>query len=159
MKAHLIFRSGVDRLADGQNAIAVRKISQEFAVSFAEANGSIVTREGRVPVAQGDAIITGAAGERWPITRERFAAKYQSLDQPANQATNGAGTRLQAGRYRSLPLPALARQIGMPFTVVLAGGGAVLHGAPGDWLVDYGDDSLGVVAQSRFADLYEVLGS
>jgi hypothetical protein len=43
------------------------------------------------------------------------------------------------------------------FDVVLADGVSQLSGHPGDWLVDYGDGSLGIVAKNIFATTYEIL--
>jgi hypothetical protein len=44
-----------------------------------------------------------------------------------------------------------------PFKVVLADGVSHLTGRAGDWLVDYGDGSLGIVTQAIFATTYEIL--
>ena len=33
-----------------------------------------------------------------------------------------------------------------------------LTGGAGDWLVDYGDGSLGIVSQAIFATTYEIVG-
>jgi len=32
-----------------------------------------------------------------------------------------------------------------------------LHGHPGDWLVDYGDGSLGIVSRTIFPTTYEII--
>jgi hypothetical protein len=45
-----------------------------------------------------------------------------------------------------------------PFEVVLADGLSQLRGRSGDWLVDYGDGSLGIVAALIFSQTYEILG-
>jgi hypothetical protein len=42
--------------------------------------------------------------------------------------------------------------------VVLADGISRLKGRPGDWLVDYGDGSLGVVSPEIFSSTYQVTG-
>jgi len=44
------------------------------------------------------------------------------------------------------------------FEVILSDGVSRLRGHSGDWLVDYGDGSLGIVAPMSFADTYEILG-
>jgi hypothetical protein len=41
--------------------------------------------------------------------------------------------------------------------VQLADGVSILRGQPGDWLVDYGDGSLGIVAHDIFSTTYEIL--
>jgi len=43
------------------------------------------------------------------------------------------------------------------FEVLLADGVSRLTGQPGDWLVDYGDGSLGIVSQAIFAATYEIV--
>jgi hypothetical protein len=40
--------------------------------------------------------------------------------------------------------------------VLLADGISRLHGKPGDWLVDYGDGSLGIVSPDIFATTYQL---
>jgi len=57
----------------------------------------------------------------------------------------------------SLPNHILALQLHEPFDVRLADGVSVLSGHAGDWLVDYGDGSLGIVAQDIFATTYEIV--
>jgi len=44
------------------------------------------------------------------------------------------------------------------FEALLADGVSRLKGQPGDWLVDYGDGSLGIVSQAIFATTYEIVG-
>jgi hypothetical protein len=58
----------------------------------------------------------------------------------------------------SLPNHILALQMEEPFEVMLADGESRLTGRAGDWLVDYGDGSLGIVTQAIFATTYEILG-
>lgn len=142
-----VFRSGVDSLAQLPGSRAVRKIPQDFAVRFALAPAIIATREGPVPVAPGDAVVTGTAGEQWPVARTRFAAKYAPVP-PTRWYEDGV--------YRSLDQPALACQCAAPFSVLLADGVASLQGQAGDWLLDYSDGSLGIVAQSLFHSLYQI---
>jgi hypothetical protein len=43
------------------------------------------------------------------------------------------------------------------FEVQLADGKSVLHGKRGDWLVDYGDGSLGIVSQTIFDVTYLIV--
>jgi len=41
---------------------------------------------------------------------------------------------------------------------MLADGVSRLSGHAGDWLVDYGDGSLGIVSPGIFATTYEIIG-
>lgn len=147
MPAQLTFRSGADRLDGDGLAVKARKRRHEVTVRFAQAPGSVATREGPVPYVSGDAIVTGGAGEQWPVARARFVTKYEPV--PPTRA-------FADGRYRSLPQQVWARQVAAPFGVVLADGVAVLCGQTGDWLIDYGDGALGVVAQDLFFSFYQL---
>jgi len=128
--------------------IVARKIEHRVGVRFTAAPCIIETAEGRVHASPGDAILTGIAGEEWRVSRVRFAHKYRPLPPTA------AG---EPGVYLSLPNRVLALQIAEPFAVVLADGVSRLQGRAGDWLVDYGDGSLGVVASGIFNQTYEIL--
>src|SRR6478735_6970199 len=57
---------------------AARRVVKDEAVSveFAAAAGELMSLEGPNRYAPGDAIVTGASGERWVVSRERFDAKY-----------------------------------------------------------------------------------
>lgn len=120
-----------------------RKHEAEVGVEFARQPGRLQTLEGEVQVSTGDAIVTGPRGERWPVAAEHFAAKYRAAGRP--------------GRYLSLPVTVHALQLQAPCEVVLGDGASVLRGNPGDWLLDYGDGSLGIVAQTIFDMTYELL--
>jgi hypothetical protein len=96
----------------------------------------------------GDAIITGTAGEHWRVSRARFGDKYRAVPPTV------AG---QAGRYVSLPNRILAVPMTGEFEVLLVDGISRLHGRAGEWLVDYGDGSLGIVSEAIFATTYEII--
>lgn len=144
------FHSGTDTLAADPRAHAARKRPQILQVRFAREDESVATLEGPISVAHGDAIVTGPAGEQWPVSRARFLAKYAPVT---------PGQPYLDGSYTSLGLLVLARQVATPFKVELADGAGHLQGQAGDYLVDYGDNSLGVVAQDLFAQLYEASSS
>jgi hypothetical protein len=108
----------------------------------------VQTPEGLVYAQPGDAILTGVAGERWRVSRAHFAAKYR----PRPPTKPG-----EAGPYLSLRNRILALQMSEPFEVLLADGRSKLSGRASDWLVDYGDGSLGIVSQPIFATTYEIV--
>ncbi len=116
-------------------------------VKFALSPIVIETLEGPVFAATGDAIVTGTQGERWPVGRERFLTKYL----PVSPTISGGD-----GFYQSQPNTVRALKIEEPFSVVLSDGVSLLTGKVGDWLLDYGDGSLGVVAEHIFSDTYSV---
>ncbi len=148
-----LFRSSGQRgfssaLNDDRRHVVARKLEREVQVRFTAEACTVQTPEGQVHAQPGDAILTGIAGERWRVSRSRFAEKYRPV--PPTQPG-------EAGRYLSLRNRILALQMSEPFEVLLADGQSRLTGGPGDWLVDYGDGSLGIVSRAIFATTYEVL--
>ncbi len=128
--------------------VEARKRPGRVEVRFADAECNVQTQEGTVQVKPGDALLTGAAGERWRVSRAHFAAKYQPV--PPTEPGD-------AGSYRALPYRVMAIRMSERFEVVLSDGASRLTGHAGDWLIDYGDGSLGIVAPTIFADTYEIL--
>ena len=152
--AEPVFRSSAQpgyssAVSNHPGRVTARKLPQEIDVQFATQPCTVQTREGVVLARPGDAIVTGTAGERWRVSRSHFSNKYQAVP----PTTEG-----QPGRYISLPNSIMAVPMTEGFEVVLADGASRLKGQPGDWLVDYGDGSLGIVAQTIFATTYEVTG-
>ncbi len=129
--------------------VRARKLSQPVKVRFAESECTVKTEEGLVHARPGDAIMTGAAGEQWRITGAHFDRRYKPV------APTRAG---ETGVYQSLRNEILALQMGESFEVVLTDGVSLLKGRVGDWLVDYGDGSLGIVSDKIFTTTYEILG-
>lgn len=133
-------------LAQDPEAQPVRKREIEVKVRFAERDEIVRTREGEVAAVAGDAVLTGSADEQWPVPKAVFARHYRA----ALGTTPG-----QDGRYRSNALPMLARRMPEDFEVLLGDGRSRLHGRSGDWLVDYRDGQLGIVAAEIFATTYD----
>ncbi|MBV8910572.1 MAG: hypothetical protein JOZ89_07415 [Gammaproteobacteria bacterium] len=143
-------RPGFSRLirAD-QRRVTARKLVKKIDVIFADGPCVVRTNEGVVHVRPGDAIITGIAGEHWRVSRAHFSERYE----PVSPTISG-----QPGRYASRPKRILAVPMTSAFEVLLADGVSRLSGRAGDWLVDYGDGSLGVISPSIFATTYEIVG-
>jgi hypothetical protein len=135
-------------LSSDPRHVAARKLEREVQVRFTPDVCSVQTPEGLVHAQPGDAILTGIAGERWRVSRAHFAAKYR----PRPPTRSG-----EAGPYLSLRNRILALQMSGPFEVLLADGRSKLTGRASDWLVDYGDGSLGIVSQPIFATTYEIV--
>jgi hypothetical protein len=114
-------------------------------VVIAGTDGELISREGPNRYCAGDAIITGSTGDRWSVTRDRFDAKYE----PLPPVTAG-----HDGRYRSRPLPVLAKQMDEAFCIARTAGGDVLQGQAGDWLLQYAPGDYGVVENARFIKVY-----
>jgi len=133
--------------ADPRRVVA-RKLQREIDVRFTAVACTVQTTEGLVHAAPGDAIITGTAGEHWRVSRARFPEKYRPVPPTA------AG---EAGRYVSLPNRIMAVPMTRTFEVLLADGVSRLHGRAGEWLVDYGDGSLGIISPDIFATTYEII--
>jgi PGDYG protein len=128
--------------------VYARKIEHEIEVRFTATASTLQTPEGVVHVRPGDAIITGISGEHWRVSHERFNEKYRPV--PPTRAG-------ESGRYVSLPNRILALPMTQSFDVLLADGISKLSGHAGDWLVDYGDGSLGIVSRSIFPSTYEIV--
>ena len=128
--------------------VEARKLEREVDVRFTDVACDVRTPEGVVHAHPGDAILTGNGDHHWRVSHAKFANKYRPVPPTA------AG---ESGRYMSLPYHILALQLQEPFDVRLADGISGLSGQAGDWLVDYGDGSLGIVAQDIFVTTYEIL--
>jgi hypothetical protein len=149
-----LYRSSAERghpspIADDPRRIIARKLEREIQVIFTPTACTVQTAEGLVHAKAGDAIITGVAGERWRVSRAHFSDKYRPV--PPTQAG-------EPGSYVSLPNRILAVRMNQGFNVLLADGESRLTGHDGDWLVDYGDGSLGIVGHAIFMITYEILG-
>jgi hypothetical protein len=129
--------------------VVARKLEHEVQVHFSEDSCTVRTLEGLVHARRGDAIITGIKGEHWRVSHERFPQKYQPVE-PTQPGSDGT--------YKNLRTRILALQMEEDFKVLLADGQSQLHGKQGDWLVDYGDGSLGIVSQAIFPTTYEIIG-
>lgn len=129
--------------------VRARKRAHPVQVRFAEHGFAVDTLEGVVHAKLGDAIVTGLFGDHWPVSGASFAGKYQAVP-PLEMGAPGS--------YLSLPIDVVAVAMHAPFEVVLADGRSRLTGKAGDWLVDYGDGSLGIVNAAIFAATYDILG-
>jgi PGDYG protein len=150
----LIFRcsckSGFSAEVSGNpRRVEARKLEREVLVRFTDVACIVRTPEGAVHAHPGDAVLTGNGGHHWRVSHAKFAHKYR----PVPPTVAG-----ESGRYMSLPYHILALRMQEPFELQLADGVSVLRGHAGDWLVDYGDGSLGIVTQDIFATTYEILG-
>jgi PGDYG protein len=128
--------------------VKARKLERAVEVRFTPVDCVVRTPEGIVHAHAGDAILTGNGGQHWRVSHSKFAHKYRPVPPTA------AG---ESGHYMSRPYQILALQSPEQFEVLLADGISALSGRPGDWLVDYGDGSLGIVAENIFASTYEIL--
>jgi hypothetical protein len=128
--------------------VLARKVAREIHAQFASGPSTVQTQEGLVHAQPGDAIVTGTAGEQWRVSQASFLDKYRPV------APTAAG---ETGQYVSLDYLIMAIPMTERFEVVLADHVSRLSGQPGDWLVDYGDGSLGVVAKAIFATTYEIV--
>ena len=131
------------------DAAARRVVKDEtVTVTFAAEAGELMSLEGPNRYARGDAIVTGAAGERWVVSRERFDAKYLPAD--------AALAHGEPGAWRNRPSVVLAKRMDEPFTIARSAGGDRLTGAAGDWVMQYAPGDYGVVKAERFAKVYRL---
>jgi hypothetical protein len=138
--------TALTRLDLSTDPAATRVVKDEaVAVEFAAAPGELMSLEGPNRYQPGDALITGATGERWVVSRERFDAKYV----PQENAVHG-----EPGIYRNRPVVVLAKEMQEAFTIARSEAGDVLSGAAGDWVMQYAPGDYGVVKAARFAKVY-----
>jgi hypothetical protein len=137
-------------LATDPAARRARKRPVEVGVAFARSAGALMTREGEVRFHAGDALVEGAAGDRWPVPRATFTETYEALPPTAMG---------DDGRYRKRVVEVWARLLDTPLAVPLSEGRGTLAGAPGDWLVQYAPGDLAVVGASIFPSTYELVDS
>ena len=135
-------------LAQDPSARRARKRPVEVRVEFAPSAGTLRTHEGDVRYRAGDALVSGALADRWPVPRATFDASY--LPVPPTRAGEG-------GIYRKQARDVLVRRMDGPFSVTLGDGRGDLAGAAGDWLVQYAPGDLAIVAGAIFGDTYELL--
>lgn len=124
-----------------------RKRPFVVSVRFAVADSPIQTLEGCVMCCAGDAILTGKAGEHWPVARSSFEDDYQPIP-PTKMG--------KAGGYRKRPVTVEARCVKDPEAVRLANAD-VLSAKPGDWIVTGPNGDEWVVAATIFARTYEAV--
>ena len=121
---------------------AARYIKEEVVqVTFAAEPGELVSREGPNRYQPGDAIVTGATGDRWVVSRDRFDARYVPAD---------------GGGWRNRPVPVLAKEMTVPFAIARSAGGDVLTGKAGDWLMQYAPGDYGITERARFLAVYRL---
>ncbi len=128
-------------------ALRARKRAIAVTVEFADAGGTLATREGPVAYAQGDALLTGIEGERWPVPRQHFDETYEAI------APLRPG---KPGPYCKRPLVVWAKPMRESFAVDFGERGT-LRGKPGDWLLQYSPGDLSVVDATIFLKAYELL--
>lgn len=116
-------------------------------VRFATAETHVQTLEGLVTCCTGDAVLTGVAGEHWPVARMAFEESYQAL--PPIQM--GA-----AGRYLKRPIVVEARRVLDAEEVTLPNAN-VLSAKSGDWIVTGPNGDEWVVEAAIFANTYEAI--
>ena len=116
-------------------------------VKFATSSGTLNTLEGPVAYSNGDAILTGVRGERWPMRRDDFSARYQPTDgQPMSND----------GAYVKRRMIVEASRLDNPLIIDLPERGG-LRGNPGDWLITAPDGDQWIVADEIFAETYELI--
>jgi hypothetical protein len=111
-------------------------------VVFAPADGNITSSVGTNRYCEGDALITGSNGDTWSVSRDRFDLRYEKTE--------------VAHTYRARRTVVLAKQMQAAFSIYRSAGGDALHGAAGDWLMQYAPGDFGIVVAARFASVYRV---
>ncbi len=137
--------NGAD-VAHMKGAEVVYKLPIPAKVEFATNDGVCATKEGSVPYVAGrDVIMTGPGGEQWPIPISKFKETYEPVD----------GQEMgENGNYSKAKVEVWAVQMDKSFTVTVDWQDVPLHGAKGDYLVQYGSNDYGVVGKDIFNNTY-----
>lgn len=144
----LLLPGTTDISADARS-LRVESLALPVEVSWAHHAGICCTLEGDMPYGAGDAIVTGVAGESWPVRADVFMDSYQAC------APTVVG---QDGRYRKRVLACLALRLESAVQVEMNAMGDVLKGNPGDWLLQYEPSRHGIVRNDIFERTYRILG-
>jgi hypothetical protein len=123
------------------------KIPSPVSVEFARRSGTLSTLEGPVQYQQGDALVTGVSGERWPVTREQFMATYEVV--PGQRIGDSS-----LYRKREMLVTAVQAETGMVVEMKLHS--STLFAAKGDWIVTSPDGIRWVVAADIFPRTYKL---
>lgn len=127
--------------------MVARKRPVPVVVEIATSRRTVDTLEGPVVADEGDAIVTSASGARWPVARPVFLERYE----PMPGTTAGS-----SGPYQARALAVRVVQLEYPVSILVSGGRSRLQGTHGDWLVDYGNGTMGIVDADVFRDTYEL---
>ncbi|MGD9842994.1 MAG: PGDYG domain-containing protein [Steroidobacteraceae bacterium] len=114
-------------------------------VVFATEDGIIASTEGLNHYISGDALITGSTGDCWSVSLDRFDVKYTPITSVMTDTS---------GKYRNQPIPVLAKQMPTDFSIPRTANGDIIFGHAGDWLLQYSPGDHGIVANSKFQQVY-----
>lgn len=124
------------------------KIPIKVYVEFATESGQIDTLEGPVSYQQGDALVTGVRGERWPVSSSRFEQTYE----PVEGQLPGRN-----GSFTKRPIIVTAVQAEKDMTIQMISRDGQLSAHKGDWIVTTHDGAQWVVAADIFPKTYTPL--
>ena len=145
----MLYKLLTTKLNNKHTSILVRKKPIYGEVKFAKNLGTLKTLEGEVRYEAGAAILTGEAGDTWPVERAKFDASYEAV----NGTKHG-----EDGTYQKRQIEVLAIQLTEPTSVNVGYADDPITGQVGDWLVQYGEGDFGIVNAEIFANTYEILG-
>jgi PGDYG protein len=124
-----------------KGAKKVYKIANPINYETAKQDGTIKTLEGPVNYKAGYKIITGPAGEKYPIPPEKFEKLYND---------HGAGS---ATPRKLIKLAKLADHNG---SVKTSWGETLNYTKGDDYIVRHGENDYGVVKKDIFAQTYQI---
>ena len=139
----ILVESGLKEISGSELVIKKPEVRK---VIFAISPGDCQTREGPVRYAPGDALVEGAIGEIWPVSRAQFQSTYEVAD---------GQTYWESGLYKTIAQERYALKVGFDRQVQLTRTRGTLFAKEGDWLVDYGQGDIAVVSGELFEQYYE----
>jgi hypothetical protein len=137
----------IEGLMEVPGSVRAASLPVERQVRFATQSGSLETTEGTVRHDSGDAIVTGESNESWPVTYKTFVTLYKPL---------GSTKMGDTGLYQKIEKSILALPIKNSARIDMSSGRGLLLGNAGDWIVDYGQADLAIVAGNTFLKSYRI---
>lgn len=135
--------SGItDGWFDKDSFKAYKKADKREPFAIADSDGTIDTLEGPVSYQKGDYIMTGPAGEQYPISPEKF----QEL-----KTSNGDGTASPKKIVKSVKLADHDGSVTLQYN-----GSKLKYRAGEDYIVRHGKDDYGVVKKDIFMQTYQL---
>ncbi|MHB8914721.1 MAG: PGDYG domain-containing protein [Thiobacillus sp.] len=135
-------------ISEHPDVILVEKLPIPVKVKWTLKDDICLTQEGAVAYHKGDPILTGVENEQWTIPKKQFLAMYEPITPTINEID---------GYYRKIPRQVYALKLDKPLDIKVGFQKNLLHGEPGDWLLQYEPGNFGIVAATIFEKTYRVL--
>lgn len=138
----------VQGLSNTPGVIRARSLQVKRNVVIAKKSGLVATPEGSLRFQVGDAIITDENNDCWPV-KKRYFNDFYVADDSISHGDDGI--------YLKRSNDVVVYELKAPMRINFSEGRGGLYGRAGDWIVDYGNGELSIVAREKFLKLYELI--